>query len=99
MKIHEYNEMMAYLTRPAPKKTYGYDESVVSAEKIRKSKEEHERLSNILDEFDVRDREPNAYGGIAGTLRLNRTGTPRTKNAEGGRVKMSKGGLPNILKL
>ena len=25
--------------------------------------------------------------------------TPRTKNAEGGRVSMVKGGLPNILKL
>ena len=53
-----------------PKKVFGYDENVVSAEKIRKSKEEHERLSNMLDDFDVRDREPNAYGGIAGILKL-----------------------------
>ena len=44
--------------------------------------------------FDPKDRTPNAYGGIAGTLRLN-----RTRHASGGRVKMSKGGLPNILKL
>ena len=28
----------------------------------------------MLDEFDPTDRDPNAYGGIAGTLRLNRTG-------------------------
>ena len=44
--------------------------------------------------FNPKDRKPNAYGGIAGTLRLN-----RTRHASGGRVKMSKGGLPNILKL
>ena len=53
-----------------PKKTYGYDQSVVSAEKIRKSKEEHERLSKILDDYDVRDRDPNAEGGLINILKL-----------------------------
>ena len=40
-------------------------------EKIRKDKEQKE----LLEDFDIDpDRQPNAYGGIAGTLRLNRTG-------------------------
>ena len=58
-----------------PKKTYGYDQSVVAAEKIRKAKEQEAKQKKILDEFDIDpDREPNAYGGIAGQLHLNRTG-------------------------
>ena len=77
-----------------------YDPNVVSAEKIRKAKEQEAKNKQLLEEFEIDpDREPNAYGGIAGNLRLNRIGTPRTKNAEGGRVSMAKGGLPNILKL
>ena len=40
-------------------------------EQVRKDKEQKELLEN----FDIDpNREPNAYGGIAGTLRLNRTG-------------------------
>ena len=58
-----------------PKKTYGYDQSVVSAEKIRKAKEQEAKNKKILEEFDIDpDREPNADGGIAGQLHLNRTG-------------------------
>ena len=38
-------------------------------EKIRKDKEQKE----LLEGWEP-DREPNAYGGIAGTLRLNREG-------------------------
>ena len=57
------------------KKTPGYDESVVAGEKIRKAMEQEAKNKQILDEFDIDpDRQPNAYGGIAGTLRLNRTG-------------------------
>ena len=57
------------------KKTPGYDESVVAGEKIRKAMEQEAKNKQILDDFDIDpDRQPNAYGGIAGTLRLNRTG-------------------------
>ena len=56
-----------------PKKTYGYDQNVVSAEKIRKAKEQEAKQRKILEDFDP-DREPNAYGGIAGQLHFNRTG-------------------------
>ena len=57
-----------------PKKTYGYDESVVAGEKIRKAIEEEAKQKKLLEKFDPTDREPNAYGGIAGQLHLNRTG-------------------------
>ena len=75
-----YGEMNTILKKNklfdlVPKKTYGYDESIVTAEKIRKAKEQEAKNKQILDEFDIDpDREPNAYGGVAGTLRLNRTG-------------------------
>ena len=58
-----------------PKKTYGYDESIVSANKILKQAEQDAKNKKILEDFDIDpDRKPNADGGIIGNLRLNRTG-------------------------
>jgi hypothetical protein len=58
-----------------PKKTYGYDESIVSADKILKQAEQDAKNKKILEDFDIDpDREPSAHGGIIGNLRLNRTG-------------------------
>ena len=82
----EMNDLLAQnkLFNLKAKKVPGYDKSIQDAEELR-----------MLDELDIDpDRQPNAYGGIAGTLRLH-----RTRHASGGRVKMSGGGLPNILKL
>ena len=56
-----------------PKKTYGYDQSIVNAEKIRKAKEQEAKNLKILEDWKP-DREPSAHGGIAGNLHLNRTG-------------------------
>jgi len=67
-----------------PKKTYGYDESIVSAEKIRKAKEQEAKNRQILEDFEP-DREPNADGGIIGTLRLNRTGFDKGTKKPSGR--------------
>ncbi len=53
-----------------PKKTYGYDQSVVSAEKIRKSKELEAKNRQILEEFDPPDRTENADGGLIDILKL-----------------------------
>ena len=50
-----------------------YDASVVAGEKLRKAQEQEAKNLKILEDFKP-DREPNAYGGIAGNLRLNRTG-------------------------
>ena len=53
-----------------PKKTYGYDESIVSAEKIRKAKEQEAKNKKILEEFDPKDRTENADGGLINLLKL-----------------------------
>ena len=53
-----------------PKKTYGYDESVVTAEKIRKAKEQEAKQRQILEEFDPPDRTENAHGGLINILKL-----------------------------
>ena len=53
-----------------PKKTYGYDESIVTAEKIRKAKEQEAKNKKILEEFDPKDRTENADGGLIDILKL-----------------------------
>ena len=53
-----------------PKKTYGYDQSVVSAEKIRKAKEQEAKNRQILEEFDPKNRTENADGGLIDILKL-----------------------------
>ena len=69
LNTQTYGEMNDLLTKNKlfnfkAKKVSGYDKSIQDAEELR-----------MLDEFDIDpDRQPNAYGGIAGTLRLHRTG-------------------------
>ena len=53
-----------------PKKTYGYDESIVTAEKLRKAKEQEAKNRQILEEFDPKDRTENADGGLIDILKL-----------------------------
>ena len=53
-----------------PKKTYGYDQSIVTAEKIRKAKEQEAKNRKILEEFDPPDRTENAHGGLIDILKL-----------------------------
>ena len=53
-----------------PKKTYGYDESIVTAEKIRKAKEQEAKQRQILEDFDPTDRTKNADGGLINILKL-----------------------------
>ena len=53
-----------------PKKTYGYDQNVVTAEKIRKAKEQEAKQKKILEDFDTTDRTKNAHGGLIDILKL-----------------------------
>ena len=53
-----------------PKKTYGYDQSIVNAEKIRKAKEQEAKNRQILEDFDPTDRTKNADGGLIDILKL-----------------------------
>ena len=48
-----------------------YDPNVVSAEKIRKAKEQEAKNKKILEEFEIDpDRDPNADGGLINILKL-----------------------------
>ena len=75
LDAQNYGEMNTILTQNklfdlVPKKTYGYDESIVSAEKIRKAKEQEAKQRQILEEFDPTDRTKNADGGLIDILKL-----------------------------
>jgi hypothetical protein len=78
LNTQTYGEMNDLLTKNKlfdfkPKKVFGYDQNVVSAEKIRKAKEQEAKNKRMLEDWEP-DREPSAHGGIAGQLHLNRTG-------------------------
>ena len=53
-----------------PKKTYGYDQNVVTAEKIRKAKEQEAKQKKILEDFDTTDRTKNSHSGLIDILKL-----------------------------
>jgi hypothetical protein len=53
-----------------PKKTYGYDQSVVAGEKIRKAMEKEAKQKKILEDWDPPDRTENADGGLIDILKL-----------------------------
>ena len=70
-----YGEINAILTKNklfdlTPKKVQGYDQSIVTAEKIRKAKEQEAKNRKILEEFDPPDRTENAHGGLIDILKL-----------------------------
>ena len=75
LDAQSYGEMNTILTQNklfdlVPKKTYGYDEKIVTAEKIRKAKEQEAKNRQILEEFDPKDRTENADGGLINLLKL-----------------------------
>ena len=75
LDAQSYGEMNTILTQNklfdlVPKKTYGYDESIVTAEKLRKAKEQAAKNRQILEEFDPKDRTKNADGGLIDILKL-----------------------------
>ena len=75
LDAQSYGEINTILTQNklfdlVPKKTYGYDESVVTAEKIRKAKEQEAKQRQILEDFDPTDRTKNADGGLINILKL-----------------------------
>ena len=97
MKVHEYNEMMRWLTRPKVdssseqlgkgslddfsqvQQTEIYNSALKRVTQDMRMKQEVKRMKDIeqkieLEMFDPKDRKPNAYGGIAGQLLLNRPG-------------------------
>ncbi len=75
LNAQDYKEINTILTKNklfdlTPKKVPGYDQSIVTAEKIRKAKEQEAKNRQILEEFDPTDRTKNAHGGLIDILKL-----------------------------
>jgi hypothetical protein len=55
---------------PKPKDKYGFDEGLMTDEELEKVLRKDLEEKQMLEDFDVTDREPNEAGGIAGILKL-----------------------------
>ena len=95
LDAQSYGEIKNILTKNklfdlTPKKVSGYDQSVIVGEKIRKQLETEAKHKKILEDFDP-DRIPNASGGIAGQLHLNRPGFDKGKKVDLSKRRFMKG--------
>ena len=61
---------LMYNTTPKPVKDYGFDEGLMSLEEAERMLRKDLKEKEMLEDFDVTDREPNAAGGLAGILKL-----------------------------
>jgi len=61
---------LMYNTTPKPVDKYGFDEGLMSLEEAERMLRKDLKEKEILEDFDVTDREPNAAGGLAGILKL-----------------------------
>ena len=59
-----------YNTTPKPVEDYGFDPGLMSLEEAENMLRKDLKEKEILEDFDVTDREPNAAGGLAGILKL-----------------------------
>jgi hypothetical protein len=59
-----------YNTTPKPVDKYGFDEGLMSLEEAEKMLRKDLKEKQMLEDFDVTDREPNAAGGLAGILKI-----------------------------
>ena len=55
---------------PKPKDKYGFDEGLITDEELEKVLRKDLEEKQMLEDFDVTDREPNETGGLAGILKL-----------------------------
>ena len=61
---------LMYNTKPKPVDQYGFDPGLMSLEEAEKMLRKDLKEKQMLEDFDVTDREPNAAGGLAGILKL-----------------------------
>ena len=61
---------LMYNTTPKPVKDYGFDEGLMSLEEAERMLRKDLKEKEMLEDFDVTDREPNAAGGLAGILKI-----------------------------
>ena len=59
-----------YNTTPKPVEDYGFDPGLMSLEEAEKMLRKDLKEKQMLEDFDVTDRKPNAVGGLAGILKL-----------------------------
>ena len=66
----ESGDGIYYNTTPKPVDQYGFDEGLMSLEEAEKMLRKDLKEKQMLEDFDVTDRKPNAAGGLAGILKL-----------------------------
>ena len=59
-----------YNTTPKPVEEYGFDPGLMSLEEAERMLRKDLKEIQMLEDFDVTDRKPNAVGGLAGILKL-----------------------------
>ena len=59
-----------YNTTPKPVEDYGFDPGLMSLEEAERMLRKDLKEKEMLEDFDVTDREPNTAGGLAGILKL-----------------------------
>ena len=66
----ESGDGIYYNTTPKPVDQYGFDPGLMSLEEAERMLRKDLKEKQMLEDFDVTDREPNAAGGLAGILKL-----------------------------
>ena len=66
MKIHEYNEMMSYLTRPAPKKVAGLMEEYYGKDELKYQEAVKNGFQGTFEDYLQWMRKNAAQGGVIG---------------------------------
>jgi hypothetical protein len=61
---------LMYNTTPKPVDQYGFDPGLMSLEEVEGMLRKDLKEKQMLEDFDVTDRKPNAAGGLAGILKL-----------------------------
>ena len=61
---------LMYNTTPKPVDKYGFDPGLMSLEEVERMLRKDLKEKQMLEDFDVTDRKPNAAGGLAGILKL-----------------------------
>ena len=66
----ESGQGIYYNTTPKPVEEYGFDPGLMTLEEAERMLKKDLKEKQMLEDFDVTDREPNAAGGLAGILKL-----------------------------
>ena len=66
----ESGQGIYYNTTPKPVEEYGFDPGLMTLEEAENMLRKDLKEKQMLEDFDVTDREPNAAGGLAGILKI-----------------------------